>query len=214
MREFSPTMRVDVLVSDWRASSPPISRRNAGARSVRQGVGSLPGGRLRVRSVVLARGRPPHEQPWVGTSGRSTRILGPGKYFGFSHRKWSPPGPDRTDLPTPQGGHEHAPYRRVRPPALSGADRLPRPSERRGREGEGVARDLPRRARDRRRADPFLRHFETFRTILERATAPPGPAAAPARPRRPGPPSRPPRKKDGGPRRPRAHRSASTRTEA
>jgi hypothetical protein len=203
MREFSSSMRVDVLISDWKAAEPlerPEEERERGL----------------------------YEKAWEaylegdygfglwcwhecdrltnnlnGNIREVTRILGPGHYFGFSHRRAVAEKvpieriyrPRKGDMSTPRTDAFVLPHYQVLCVYLAHANA-----------GDPKAKALLEIAlgelEDRRRADPFLRHFETFRDLLARSTtgtpaAPvPGPAPvgepagtrpASARPRRKGP---------------------------
>jgi len=193
-REFSPTMRVDVLVSDWRAEIPP-------------------------ESPVEERERALYDRAWEtyrdgdygfglwcwhevdrltnslgGNLREVNRILGPGRYLGFSHRRaiaLKVPieriyRPRKGDMSTPRTDAYVLPLYQVLTVYLVQAAA-----------GNAKAKALLEislgELEDRRRADPFLRHFETFRSILERtsatttsaptaAAAPSAPAAADSRP--------------------------------
>jgi hypothetical protein len=183
LREFSPTMRVDVLIADWRAELPP-------------------------EAPVEERERALYDRAWEayregdygfglwcwhevdrltnslgGNVREVTRILGPGRYFGFSHRKAVAREvpidriyrPRKGDMSTPRTDAFVLPLYQVLTVYLV-----------RSSEGDPKAKALYEIAigelEDRRRADPFLRHFETFRGILERAAAPPSAAPAEAPP--------------------------------
>ncbi|MEM0129513.1 MAG: hypothetical protein QXG65_05075 [Thermoplasmata archaeon] len=199
-RTISPTQRVDLLVSDWHAELDPAldaatkvctvyGRAWEAYREGDYGFGlwcwrecdrltlALPGGIRDVR-----------------------RLLGPGRYFGFPHRR---------------AVAERVPFDRVYRPR-KGDMSTPRPDAfvlphyqvlclhaLRARGGDPQARAQYAIAlgelEEMRRADPYLRFFETFRDLLERsggataaAPAPPaGPSeAAPhsAQPPRPGRP--------------------------
>lgn len=176
-------MRVDVLISDWRAElAPPIPveqrERDLYARAWEAYRDGDFGFGLwcwhEVDRLTNSLG---------GNIREVNRILGPGKYFGFSHRKSVAAQvpieriyrPRKGDMSTPRTDAFVLPLYQVLTVYLVQANA-----------GDVKAKALLEislgELEDRRRADPFLRHFETFRTILERATAPPGPAAAPAPP--------------------------------
>ena len=204
MREFSPSMRVDVLVSDWKAAAPPEVPEEERERNL-------------------------YEKAWQtyldgdygfglwcwhecdrltnnlnGNIREVTRILGPGHYFGFSHRKAIAEKvpieriyrPRKGDMSTPRTDAFVLPHYQVLCVYLAHAAA-----------GDPKAKALLEIAlgelEDRRRADPFLRHFETFRDLLQRSLAqPPGgspsapkaPEAPPAAPTPAGPSGRPRRK--------------------
>ncbi|HTW55745.1 MAG TPA: hypothetical protein VMG36_04770 [Thermoplasmata archaeon] len=180
MREFSPTMRVDVLLSDWRAELPP-------------------------EAPVEERERALYERAWEayregdygfglwcwhevdrltnnlnGNVREVTRILGPGRYFGFSHRLVVARAvpieriyrPRKGDMSTPRTDAFVLPLYQVLCVYLARADA-----------GDTKAKALLEIAvgelEDRRRADAFLKHFDTFKMLLERTRgAPPSPAAS------------------------------------
>jgi len=117
-----------------------------------------------------------------------TRILGPGRYFGFSHRRAVAEAvpvdriyrPRKGDMSTPRTDAFVLPHYQVLCVYLV-----------RAASGDPKAKATLEIAlgelEDQRRADPFLRHFETFRDLLGRtasAPAAPGtpPATAPAAP--------------------------------
>jgi hypothetical protein len=184
MREFSPSMRVDVLVSDWKAGADP----------------ELP---------QEARERDLYEKAWEaylegdygfglwcwhecdrltnnlnGNIREVTRILGPGHYFGFSQRKAVAEKvpieriyrPRKGDMSTPRTDAFVLAHYQVLCVYLAQASG-----------GNTKAKALLEIAlgelEDRRRADPFLRHFETFRDLLNRGV---GTAATPSAPAPPG----------------------------
>ena len=203
MREFSPTMRVDVLISDWKAAES-------------------------LERPEEERERALYEKAWEaylegdygfglwcwhecdrltnnlnGNIREVTRILGPGHYFGFSHRRAVAEKvpieriyrPRKGDMSTPRTDAFVLPHYQVLCVYLAHAN-----------VGDPKTKALLEIAlgelEDRRRADPFLRHFETFRDLLARTTTgtpavpAPGPAPVaepagerppPARPRRKGP---------------------------
>jgi len=119
-----------------------------------------------------------------------TRVLGTGRYFGFSHRKviaLEVPidriyRPRKGDMSTPRPDAFVLPHYQVLCVYFAQASA-----------GDPKAKALLEIAlgelEDRRRADPFLRHFETFRDLWKRTSAPPAathpptvPAAPAARP--------------------------------
>jgi hypothetical protein len=194
MREFSPSMRVDVLVSDWKAGADP----------------ELP---------QEERERKLYEKAWEtyldgdygfglwcwhecdrltnnlnGSIREVTRILGPGHYFGFSHRRAVAEKvpidriyrPRKGDMSTPRTDAFVLAHYQVLCVYLAQASA-----------GNPKAKALLEIAlgelEDRRRADPFLRHFETFRDLVNRGagtTAPPAGAVGATTPS--GPPEGPP----------------------
>jgi len=191
-------MRVDVLISDWKAAIPP----------------ELP---------EEERERQLYDQAWdayregdygfglwcwhecdrlanaFGNNLREvTRVLGPGHYFGFSHRRAVAAAvpveriyrPRKGDMSTPRTDAFVLPHYQVLCVYLV-----------RATTGDPKARAQLEIAlgelEDRRRADPFLRYFETFRELLSRADAPGAgadarPAPAAPAPDAPGPAAPPP----------------------
>ncbi|MCI4364139.1 MAG: hypothetical protein L3K13_07585 [Thermoplasmata archaeon] len=168
-RSFSSSMRVDAVVSDWRAELAPETSREAQERELygKAWEAYLEGDYgfglwcwLEVDRLILALG---------GSLREANRVLGPGRYLGFSHRKaiaaalpvekiyrprkgdMSTPRPDAILLPTYQALAVYA----VR--AQQGAPRDKAQYE--------IA--LGEYA-ERRRADPYGRYFESFRTLLEK----------------------------------------------
>lgn len=174
-REFSATMRVDALLSDWKAEIPP----DVGAEE---------------------RERRLYERPWQaylagdfgfglwcwfecdrltnafnGSVREVTRILGPGHYLGFSHRRAIAERvplervyrPRKGDMSTPRTDAYVLPNYQLLCVYLV-----------RGRGGDPKAKAQLEIAlgelEERRRADPYLRHFETFRTLFERQKEPAG----------------------------------------
>jgi len=184
MREFSPSMRVDVLISDWKAASAPEVPEEQRERDL-------------------------YEKAWQayldgdygfglwcwhecdrltnnlnGNIREVTRILGPGHYFGFSHRRAVAERvpieriyrPRKGDMSTPRTDAFVLPHYQVLCVYLAHATA-----------GDPKAKALLEIAlgelEDRRRADPFLRHFETFRDLIHRTSgagvpAPPTPSTS------------------------------------
>lgn len=105
-----------------------------------------------------------------------TRILGPGRYLGFSHRKvlaLEVPiekiyRPRKGDMSTPRPDAFVLPHYQVLCVYLAQSGT-----------GDPKAKALLEIAlgelEDRRRADPFLRHYETFRDLLARTSTVPVP---------------------------------------
>jgi hypothetical protein len=200
LREFSPTMRVDVLVSDWKAALPPELPEEERERALYgQAWEAYQDGDHGFGLWCW------HECDRLtnnlnGNIREVTRILGPGRYFGFSHRRavaLEVPieriyRPRKGDMSTPRTDAFVLPHYQVLCVYLV-----------RSVSGDAKAKALYEIAigelEDRRRADPFLRHFETFRDLLARTsgaspTALPAPDATTPKP----PPSPPPRRKAAG----------------
>ncbi len=195
-------MRVDLLVSDWKAALlPELPQEERERELYSQAWAAYLDGDFGFGLWCW------HECDRLtnnlsGNVREVTRILGPGRYFGFSHRRAVAAEvpiermyrPRKGDMSTPRTDAFVLPHYQVLCVYLVQAAA-----------GNGKAKALLEIAlgelEDRRRADPFLRHFETFRDLLNRtsgaATAPatadtPVPAAA----RRPvGKPARTPRKR-------------------
>jgi len=124
-----------------------------------------------------------------------TRILGAGRYFGFSHRRvvaLEVPidriyRPRKGDMSTPRPDAFVLPHYQVLCVYFAQASA-----------GDPKARALLEIAlgelEDRRRADPYLRHFETFRDLWQRTSAaastPPTPTVARPMKLRPAPAGR------------------------
>lgn len=117
-----------------------------------------------------------------------TRILGPGRYFGFSHRRAVASGvpieriyrPRKGDMSTPRTDAYVLPHYQVLCVYLVKADA-----------GDIKAKALLEislgELEDLRRNDAFLKHFETFRDLVQRtksagAAPAPAPTLAPASP--------------------------------
>src|SRR5579863_6246454 len=184
MREFSPTMRVDVLVSDWKASLPPESSQEEREHELYgkaweayqdgdYGFGLWCWHEVDRLTNNLA-----------GSVREVTRIVGQGRYFGFTHRRavaLEVPieriyRPRKGDMSTPRTDAFVLPHYQVLCVYFAKAAA-----------GDAKARALLEIAlgelEDRRRADPFLPHFETFRKLIERTSA--GPTTAGASPEGP-----------------------------
>jgi hypothetical protein len=177
-------MRVDVLVSDWRAELPPQAPVEERERELyrRAWEAYLEGDYgfglwcwHEVDRLTNSLG---------GNIREVNRVLGPGRYFGFSHRRAVAKEvpieriyrPRKGDMSTPRTDAFVLPLYQVLTVYLVQA-----------KSDDPKAKALLEIAlgelEDRRRADPFLRHFETFRGILERASAVPVAPAAPPSPR-------------------------------
>lgn len=183
-------MRVDVLVSDWKAALAPEASAEAKERELYgQAWEQYQEGDHGFGLWCW------HECDRLtnnlnGNIREVTRILGPGRYFGFSHRKTLALEvpieriyrPRKGDMSTPRPDAFVLPHYQVLCVYLAQASA-----------GDTKAKALLEIAlgelEDRRRADPFLRHFETFRDLLARTAAagtapvaPPVPAVGPANP--------------------------------
>lgn len=175
-------MRVDVLISDWRASlSPEITEEEKEHQLYGLAWEAYLEGDYGFGLWCW------HECDRLannlnGNVREVTRILGPGHYFGFSHRKAVASDvpveriyrPRKGDMSTPRTDAFVLPHYQVLCVYLVRAST-----------GDPKAKAQLEIAllelEERRRADPFLRHFETFRELLNR-TSPPGAPPPPAVP--------------------------------
>ncbi|MCI4357579.1 MAG: hypothetical protein L3J95_04330 [Thermoplasmata archaeon] len=169
-RTFSPTKRVDVLLADWKAELAPERRPEELEREVygRALEEYLDGdyafglwGWFECDRLTNAFG---------GKVAEVTRVVGEGRYLGFSHRRAISQQvplervyqPRKGDMSTPRPeAIVLAPYQRLCVYAVraSGGDTKSRAQL------EIALSELG----ERRRADPYIVHFETFRKLLERS---------------------------------------------
>ena len=177
-------MRVDVLIADWKAALAPEVPEEERERSLYgeawqayqdgdYGYGLWCWHEVDRLTNNLA-----------GNIREVTRIVGPGRYFGFSHRRavaLQVPieriyRPRKGDMSTPRTDAFVLPLYQVlcvyQVKATAGDPKA-----------KALLEISVGELEDRRRADPFLRHFETFRQLLERTSggtnaAPPAPAAS------------------------------------
>jgi hypothetical protein len=194
LKEFSPSMRVDVLISDWRAGLDPATPEEEKEHQL-YGLAweAYTDGDFGFGLWCW------HECDRLtnnlnGNVREVTRILGPGRYFGFSHRRAIAEQvpvdriyrPRKGDMSTPRTDAFVLPHYQVLCVYLVKAS-----------SGDPKARAQLEIAllelEERRRADPFLRHFETFRDLWTRTSATPG--APPATPAASAPPPPAPPKK-------------------
>jgi hypothetical protein len=196
MREFSPSMRMDVLVSDWRAALEPELSEEEKERTLY--------GRAWEAYLEGDYGFGLwcwHECDRLtdnlnGNVREVTRILGPGRYFGFSHRKAVAEAvpvdriyrPRKGDMSTPRTDAFVLPHYQVLCVYLV-----------RSQTGDPKAKAQLEIALmeldERRRADRFLKYFETFRDLLARQSSAPPPPPTDAKPG----PARGARRRGGGP---------------
>jgi hypothetical protein len=184
-KAISATMRVDALISDWRAELPPELSGEEKERRLYE----------RVWQAYLEGDYGFGLWCWhecdrltnaLGGSVReATRVLGPGHYLGFSHRRAIaervPPEliyrPRKGDMSTPRTEAFVLPHYQV---LCVYAVR----AETGDRKAKAQLEIALGEIEERRRADPYLTHFETFRQLMERkrsaAPAPP-PGAPPSR---------------------------------
>lgn len=185
-RTFSPTKRVDVLVADWRAALPPevgneeLERRLYGRALEEYLEGDYGFGVwcwYECDRLTNAFG---------GRVAEVTRVVGPGRYLGFSHRRAIAQRvpmervyrPRKGDMSTPRPeAIVLAPYQLLCVYAVLAQGDDPRSRA----QLEIAVGELE----ERRRADPFVRHFETFRRLLDRASSSdtrPSPSGSPSPP--------------------------------
>ncbi len=187
-------MRVDVFVSDWKAAaSPEIPVEDREREIYGQAWEAYLDGDFGFGLWLW------HEcdrltNNFGGNVREVTRVVGPGRYFGFSHRKavaLKVPieriyRPRKGDMSTPRTDAFVLPHYQVLCVYLA-----------QSAAGDPKAKALYEIAigelEDRRRADPFLRHFETFRDLLARTSSAPVDSAAAAAPA-PSPTEEPPTK--------------------
>lgn len=176
-------MRVDLFISDWKAAIPPeLPEEEREHRLYGQAWEAYQAGDYGFGLWCW------HECDRLtnnlgGNIREVTRILGPGRYFGFSHRRRVAEElpvdriyrPRKGDMSTPRPDAFVLPHYQVLCVYLVRAST-----------GDPRAKATLEIAlgelEDQRRADPFLRHFETFRDLLARASTSPGslPPASPS----------------------------------
>jgi len=196
MKEFSPSMRVDLLISDWKAAAnPELPEEERERQLYGQAWDAYQAGDYGFGLWCW------HESDRLsnnlaGNIREVTRILGPGRYFGFSHRRAVAEAvpvdrvyrPRKGDMSTPRTDAFVLPHYQVLCVYLV-----------RAATGDPKAKATLEIAlgelEDQRRSDPFLRHFETFRDLLARTSAAPPPAPGSSPP--PPAPSPPPAKAPG-----------------
>ncbi len=183
LRQFSSTMRVDALVSDWKAAFDPELGNEERERTLYEQAwqeyldGDYGFGLWCWRECDRL------TNAFGGRVREVTRVLGAGRYFGFSHRRAVADKvpidrvyrPRKGDMSTPRtDALILAPYQLLCVYAV------------RAQGGDPKARAQLEIAlgesEERRRADPFLPHFETFRRLLERAAGVPSGTASPPAP--------------------------------
>ncbi len=188
-KAFSPSMRVDALLSDWRSSLPPeLSTAEKERKLYEQAWNAYLEGDYGFglwcwhECDRLAIALP-------GGLRDATRLLGPGRYLGFSHRRALAEAvpielvyrPRKGDMSTPRTEAIVLPHYQVLcvyAVRAEGGDRKAKAQL------EIALGELE----DRRRADPFLRHFETFRELINRGagmstvSAPPAVSSASTEP--------------------------------
>jgi len=178
-KEISPSMRVDLLISDWKAAAnPELPQEERERQLYGQAWEAYQAGDYGFGLWCW------HECDRLtinlgGNIREVTRILGPGRYFGFSHRRAVAEAvpvdrvyrPRKGDMSTPRTDAFVLPHYQVLCVYLV-----------RAATGDPKAKATLEIAlgelEDQRRADPYLRHFETFRDLLTRTSQPPSPAPA------------------------------------
>ncbi len=182
-RVFSPTKRVDVLVADWRAALPPEKGAEEKERSIyASALAEYLEGDYAFGAWCW------HEcdrltNAFGGRVAEVTRVVGAGRYLGFSHRRAIaekvPLGrvyrPRKGDMSTPRPEAVVLPaYQMLCVYAVRAES-----GDTRSKAELGIALT---ELEERRRTDPYIPHFETFRRLLERSrTATNTPATAPPR---------------------------------
>jgi len=168
-RDLSPSMRVDALVSDWRANLPPeLSQEEKEQRLYGQAWEAYLAGDYgfglwcwyECDRLTNALG---------GSVREVTRVLGAGHYLGFSHRRALAEKvpieriyrPRKGDMSTPRPDAIVLPSYQLLCVYLVHAATGDRKAQAQFEIGLGELEE-------RRRADPYLKHFETFRSLLER----------------------------------------------
>ncbi len=177
-------MRVDLLISDWKATVNPAFPQEERERQLYgQAWEAYQEGDYGFGLWCW------HECDRLtnnlnGNIREVTRILGPGRYFGFSHRRAVAAAvpvdriyrPRKGDMSTPRPDAFVLPHYQVLCVYLLWASTG-------DPKGKATLEIALGELEDQRRADPFLRHFETFRELLARTSgAPSAPAAAPPEP--------------------------------
>ncbi len=178
-------MRVDLLVSDWKAALPPEAAEEDRERELYGRAWEAYQEGDHGFALWCWHECDRLSNNLAGNVREVTRIVGAGRYFGFSHRRaiaLEVPvdriyRPRKGDMSTPRPDAFVLPHYQVLCVYFAQAE-----------SGDPKAKALLTIAlgelEDRRRADPFLRHFETFRDLWQRTTAttarpPPIDAAAP-----------------------------------
>ena len=183
-------MRVDVLISDWRAGlAPELSEEEKERELYGRAWEAYQDGDYGFGLWCW------HECDRLtnnlgGNVREVTRVLGPGRYFGFSHRKTVAAAvpvdriyrPRKGDMSTPRPDAFVLPHYQVLCVYLV-----------RAATGDPKAKaqlDIALlELEDRRRADPFLKHFEMFRDLLARTSTAGAVASTSPSVERPAPPT-------------------------
>jgi hypothetical protein len=169
-KAFSPSMRVDAFLGDWRANLPvELSAEEREAQLYGEAWKEYLTGDYGFGLWCW------HEtdrltNSFGGSLKEVTRVLGPGRFFGFSHRRAVAEKVPLEQIHRPRKGEMSTP----RPEAIVLANyQLLCTYLVHAKMGDTKAKALYEIAlldlEDRRRADPYLKFFETFRDLLERS---------------------------------------------
>ncbi len=210
-------MRVDVHIADWKAALDPTvaeeerERRLYGLAWEEYQAGDYGFGLWCWHECDRL------ANAFGGSVREVTRVVGPGRYFGFTHRvavaERVPVDriyrPRKGDMSTPRTDAFVLPHYQVLCVYLAQSER--------DRRTKALLTIALGELEDRRRADPFLPHFDTFRTLWERSHGgrpSPPPASAGSAPPTPGPttpptPEHPPLRPRGPPANGRSHEDRS-----
>ncbi len=170
-KTFSSTMRVDALVGDWRAGLPPELPAEAREARLYERVWEEYLGGDYGFGLWCWRETDRLTLSFGGNLREVTVVLGPGRYFGFSHRQAVAARvpleriyrPRKGDMSTPRPEAIVLPGYQLLCAYLS---RAKQGDPRAKAQYEIALLDLE----DRRRTDPYLRFFETYRTLVTRET--------------------------------------------
>ncbi|HEV8049480.1 MAG TPA: hypothetical protein VGP88_02685 [Thermoplasmata archaeon] len=173
-KTFSPTMRVDVLVSDWRSELDPALPQEAKEAALYGRAWEAYQEGDYGFGLWLWHEADRLQNAFNGSVREVTRVVGPGRYFGFSHRRAVAERvplekvyrPRKGDMSTPRTDAYVLPQYQLLCVYLVKA-----------RDGDPRTKALLEislgELEERRRADRFIPHFETFRRLFERPAAPP-----------------------------------------
>jgi hypothetical protein len=176
-------MRVDVLLGDWRSELEPEATSEEKERLLYDRAwGAYQEGDYGF-GVWCWYECDRLTNAFGGSVREVTRVLGEGRYLGFSHRRAIAEKVPMEKVYRPRKGDMSTPRQDA---TVLGVYQLLSVYAVRAKLGDPKAKAELAIALlehdDRRRADAFFRHFETFQRLLDRATAPvaPGPVTAPA----------------------------------
>jgi hypothetical protein len=173
-KALSPTMRVDVLVSDWRSELDPALSSEEKETALYGKVWEAYQEGDYGFGLWLWHESDRLQNAFNNSVREVTRVVGPGHFFGFSHRRAVAEKvplekvyrPRKGDMSTPRTDAFVLPHYQLLCVYLIHA-----------REGDAKSKALLEislgEMDEKRRADRFLPHFDTFRRLLERPTAPP-----------------------------------------